>query len=249
MTHRVQIPTLEEFNHQLESWSPKLLQPLWYKELMPVILRFWRHWQKNEQTEALKSRLYNFFAEKLDKGEIALAEKGPDFDAGRQPVNRVIIYYTSRQPGITVSTLSAIGLLRLYAADYSTYNDVWGQDITGQSIWSGHFLQGRQVFFPYHWLVRMDGQRERLLEDDYVGWHAGDGEINRRSIAIALDGDFENSEPPEEAVKGIAEIIQNNYPQIKKEEVSGHLEVNPSSKAPGSLFLPVWKEKLLALLP
>lgn len=159
-----------------------------------------------------------------------------------------MIHYTDNKPGITWQILSAIGLLRQYAHDYYQYDDVYGVSIKDQPVWSGHFRGEQQVFYAYHWLVRNDGSVVRLLDDRYIGWHAGNKNINFRSVAIVLDGQFAESEPSASAVEGIASILKKYYPQIRPTGVIGHSEANSQTDCPGKLFLPVWKEKILARL-
>lgn len=241
-----EVPTLEQLNQQLFSWSEVLKKPLWYKEVMPVLLKYWQQLPKNEQTKILKDRLYQFFTEKLEEGQLALAKSGPNFDFGRSKFpDTAVIHYTGNKPGISWQLLSTIGFLRQYASDYLLHNDVWGIPTKDQPIWSGHFREGKMVFYAYHWLVRLDGQVERLLDDHYVGWHAGKRDVNQRSVAIVLDGEFLDTVPSEAAILSITKILNEYYPQIKPEHVFGHLEVNPETECPGKLFLPVWKNKIL----
>lgn len=241
----LKVPTLSEFNKLLQSWSEILKQPLWYKEIVPVLLQNWQDLPESEEVERLKVRTYQFFADKLERGEINLAKKGPDFDQGRKSIDTIVIHYSGNKPEISWQTLSAIGLLRQYAVDYFKYEDIWGIDIKNTPIWSGHFRDSQQIFYAYHWLVRLDGSFERLLDDKYVGWHAGNSEVNKKSVGIVLDGEFIDVEPPEAALGGIAKLLQENYPQIKKENILGHREVNPQTVCPGNLFLSSWKDKIL----
>ncbi|MBI4036392.1 N-acetylmuramoyl-L-alanine amidase [Candidatus Daviesbacteria bacterium] len=242
----MEIPkTLDQLNEQLDGWSDMLKDPLWYQQAMPILLDWWENFPKDETRELLKDRIYQYFADKLEKGEIVLGRKGPNFDQERKPVDTIIIHHSSRKPGVSWQELSAIGFLRQYVHDYYLYDDVFDQDTKDQPIWSGHFRDGIQVFYAYHWLVRMNGESVRLLEDHYLGWHAGNRDVNRRSIAIVLDGDFQNSEPSHLSLEGVARLMREQYPHIKTAKILGHLEVS-KTECPGRLFLPVWKNKLLS---
>lgn len=242
---KIVVPTLDQLNQQLEEWFKILAtDPLWYKQIIPFLSSYIGKVPKNDQTEALKDRLYDFFADKLESGQIFLASKGPDYDQFRLPIDRVVIHHTSNKPGISQAKLSAIGLLRQYAHDYYAFEDNFGLPTINQPIWSGHFQNGKQVFYAYHWLVRLDGTMERLLEDKYIGWQAGNTDINLRSIGIVLDGDFLDSEPPQAALEGIVKILEDYYPQIKGKNILGHLEANHQTECPGKLFLSSWKEKI-----
>jgi N-acetyl-anhydromuramyl-L-alanine amidase AmpD len=50
-----------------------------------------------------------------------------------------------------------------------------------------------------------------------------------------------------------AQLIKNNYPQVSKERIFGHREINTYTTCPSNLFLSTperkgWKEKLLNLI-
>jgi len=138
-------------------------------------------------------------------------------------------------------------LIRLYAMYYS--NPVENEKyIKGQPIFSHHFRDGEQVFYAYHWLVRMNGEVERLLPDNETGWQAGNWEVNCRSVAICLDNDFENSRPSVNVIETIAKIIKENYNHVEKARIFGHREVSPKTTCPGNSFLSDWKQEILDLI-
>jgi len=146
---------------------------------------------------------------------------------------------------MTVERLSAVHLIRLYAGYYANPTYEGEERMKGRPIFSGHFNNGKQVFYGYHWLVRMDGSIERLLEDKNIGWHAGNWEVNCRSIGICLDNDFTDSSPSDLVVSSIVKIIKENYPQIQPQNILGHREIKPSTTCPGNTFLTDWKEKII----
>ena len=228
-------------------WKEKIKNPKWYLEI-PVILKKVQQ-LKSEDSEMyknLKNEIYNFFEEKLRDGSVTLGEKGKNFDFERKPIDTIVVHHTHNQPGITFERLSAMTLLRLYVMEF--YNPTYEGDkgIKGKPIYSGHFRDGKQVFYPYHWIIRKSGKAERLLGDNEIGWHAGDWDINCRSISIVLDNNYEESEPPQNEMDSIAEIIRNTYPQVKKDRIFGHREINSNTTCPSNLFLGEngWKEKI-----
>lgn len=148
---------------------------------------------------------------------------------------------------MTLTTLNALHLLRLYAAEYARRGSL-KKDSAKPPIYSHHFRGGKQVFYGYHWLLRMDGTAERLLDDPTIGWHAGNWEMNCRSVAVCLDNDYEDSEPSPETLYALATFIRAHYSTIRTDRVIGHCEANTARTCPGALFLPSWKEKLLKLL-
>lgn len=139
-------------------------------------------------------------------------------------------------------------LVCLYATYYASPYYEREKHIKGQAIFSNHFKSGHQVFYVYQWLVRMDGKTERLLNDNEIGWQAGNWEVNCRSVAICLDNDFENSAPSDLVLSSVAELIKEKYSQVSFEKIIGHREVNPKTICPGNEFLTGWKWKLINAL-
>lgn len=141
-------------------------------------------------------------------------------------------------------------LLRLYAPYYMNPHTKGEESLKGTPIYSGHVREGEQVFYPYHWIVRTNGSTERLLYDNEIGWHAGDWDVNRRSVAIALDNNYEDSEPSARELQSIAAIITEHYEAVSAENIVGHREINHKTTCPSNVFLgdDGWKGRLLRLL-
>jgi hypothetical protein len=229
-------------------WESKFRFPDWYNQLeheltsfiFPVVhddpaLKAWRH------------QVYSLAGEMLERGEIPLASTGPNLDSERKPPDTIVLHHTEENPVISLAELNAIGMLRQYGFQYLE-NNVLNRQVRGEPIWSGHFRQGRMVFFAYHWLIRPDGACERLLEDSAIGWHAGNWEINTRSIGIALSGNYEHATPPAAQIEAAAHLISTYYPSFARERILGHCEIRPQLTCPGDHFLAEWKQHLLQLL-
>ena len=233
-------------NDKLEYWKEQLQYPDWYIRLedylktiiFPIV----------HDDPGLKAERHTFYAlveEMLEGGLIPLAESGPDLDAERQSIDTIIVHHTEEDPDISLSRLSAIGFVRQYGFNYLNDN-VWGiEGLKGQPVWSGHFREGKMVFFAYHWLIRPDGKAERLLEDRYVGRHSL--QMNLRSIGIVLSGNYEHSIPPMEQIISSADTLKKNYGFVKQDRILGHLEVMEGRTCPGDKFLTDWKKTLLTL--
>lgn len=229
-------------------WESQLKHPDWYvrlekeleKWIFPIV-------HGDPVVRKFRHQAYELIEELLKKGEIPLATEGPNFDTKRKPIDTIIIHHTEEGPNIRLNKLSAIGLLRQYGLRY-LQNDVLGRELRGQPIWSNHFWDDRMVFYAYHWLIRPDGKAERLLKDEYIGWHAGVWKINTRSVGIALSGNYEHKRPPIAQIESIAMVIKKYYPQIDKKRIFGHLEVKKGKTCPGEYFLKEWKAKLLNLI-
>ncbi len=232
----------------IKEWEEKIKNPNWYLEIPIVLKKVQQLRSKNSKIyENIKEEVFNFFEEKLRNESVVLGKEGKNFDAERKLIDTVVIHHTHNLRGITLERLSAMTLLRLYVMEF--YNPTYEGDkeIKGKPIYSGHFRDGKQVFYPYHWIIRNGGKAERLLDDSKIGWHAGNWDVNCRSISIVLDNNYENSEPPQDEMDSIVEIIRNNYPQIKKDRIFGHREINPNTTCPSNLFLGEngWKKKII----
>lgn len=151
---------------------------------------------------------------------------------------------------MTRERLSAIEIIRLYAPFYYAPHTEDGELSKDKPISSGHVRDGRQVFWPYHWIIRDGGVCERLLDDKEVGWQAGNWEVNCRSVGIVFDNDLEDREPNKRDLAIAAKLIKDYYPQVKPENILGHMEVNKQTICPSKFFLGEsgWKTKLIAAL-
>ncbi|MEX1061748.1 MAG: peptidoglycan recognition family protein [Patescibacteria group bacterium] len=226
-------------------WSQILQKPNWPSLIYPEIERFKKETSQKGERELceFKNDLRIFIGEKIENREIFLVGEGPDRDRWRKPIDTVVIHHTQRSPGYTWQRLSVVQLLNIYVPVFAT-----DPIKRKEPIYSHHFREGSQVFYAYHWLVRMDGSAERLLEDHQIGWHAGVWKINCRSIGICLDNNYMNSSPSKGVIESVAELINRNYPKIKKKRIFGHREVNLKVTCPGDEFLPCWKKDLLSYL-
>jgi len=237
-----------KLDFQRAYWEEKLLYPDWYVRLADELQQiFFPVVHSDPQLKAFRHEVYALVAELLVEERLPLAQAGPNLDFQRKPVELIVLHHTEELPHLSLDTLSAIGLIRQYAQQYLT-GDVLGHHVKGQPIWSGHFREGRMGFFAYHWLIRPDGTLERLLEDAAIGWHAGNWEVNTKSIGIALSGNYEHDTPPLAQIAAVAQVIREHYPAISHEHVLGHCEIRSGITCPGAYFLGGWKEAVLNAL-
>ncbi|HEX5395047.1 MAG TPA: peptidoglycan recognition family protein [Candidatus Saccharimonadales bacterium] len=216
-----------------EHWTEAVKSPGWCLEFNALAREMADKFSADTETlNKFKRESRGFFEKALLEGKVALAASGPDLDKERQPIDTIVIHHTSAKPGYRLSYMNATQLLNVYAPEYKNGD-----------IWSNHLQSGKQVFYVYHWLMRMDGSFERLLDDPQIGWHAGSWEVNKCSIAICLDNDYENQDPSDEVIDKLAKHIKSVYPDIKK--IIGHCEANSGTICPGTNFLSIWKSKLL----
>ncbi len=244
-----------DLKRTLNKWGELLGNPDWYSAVVSDIEDIRKEYNDKGEAEqnGVKNGIYDFFERHIRANDIALDEYPPDADAERKPIDTIVIHHTSNPPGMSRERLSAIELVRLYAPEFAAPKRAEDAGMKGRPIYSGHFREGRQVFWPYHWFVRGDGTVERLLEDDEIGWQAGSWDVNCRSAAICFDGNFENARPLDVELAAAARIIKEHYPQVAHERILGHREVNPKTTCPSNLFLSSahhrgWKNDLLLLL-
>lgn len=251
---------MEEKCFYEKKWSELTKSPDWYFSIVPEWQKFKKLKDKDRNLyKKCKEMVYDFFEENLVKGNIALAESGTNWDEERKPIDTIVIHHTEQEPGLSKDRLSAVTLIRLYATYYADPYDEKDKSVKGKPIWSNHIRDRKQVFWPYHWIVRTNGTVERLLNDDEIGWQAGNWDVNTRSVSIVLDNNYENSIPSKKELEAVANITKKNYGLVPKENIIGHREVKRSTKisksttCPSNLFLSTssykgWKEDLLALL-
>jgi hypothetical protein len=245
---------LEQLKALKTRWVSFFPSPSWYLTVSPEIQQFVDVLRNEpvEVQETCKASLYDFFERHLVKGEISLGRGFQNMDADRKPIEIVVIHHTSNPPGLSRDRLSAIELIRLYGPYFANPKFEEDKHLKGKPIHSGHVRNGKQVFWPYHWMIRRNGRAERLLNDSEIGWHAGDWDVNCKSIAIALDNDYEFSRPSERELRGIAKVITNHYGYVTQPQIVGHREVNSKTVCPSNLFLgnangKGWKHNLLKL--
>ncbi|HUD05812.1 MAG TPA: peptidoglycan recognition family protein [Candidatus Saccharimonadales bacterium] len=229
-------------------WLNAFTKPDWYLDVKDEFRRL-EKLAVNEKDyykrKSIKRPAYSLVETAVRENKIILAQSGKNFDRERRPIDTIVIHHTSNKPGMTLGRLNAMELLRIYGMHYADPPNPLEKNLTGQPVWSGHFYNDQQVFWCYHWFIREDGQAERLLKDEYIGWHAGNWDINTSSIAICIDDDLSDKKPSEIVLNAIAEIIKQHYPGILTSNILGHREVNPKTVCPGDLFIDGWKGELL----
>lgn len=238
-----------EFNETY--WSQVIAKPDWYFEYVDFISSAkGKLGEGSEEFRSLIKKLRHFFEAALLDNKVSLAQDGPDLDKQRKPIDTIVIHHTSAEPGYRLNYMNAVQMLNVYAPYFANPTDEREKFLKGHPLWSNHFTLSKdgswkQVFYLYHWLMRMDGTFERLLNDSQIGWHAGNWEINQRSVAICLDNDYEKQDPADDILRKLATLIKNNYPNVKSQNIIGHCEARKGTVCPGQNFLTVWKPKLL----
>lgn len=232
-----------------KTWQRLIRRPDWYLDYVALAAKAKQEYgEDSEDLHTFNRQIRHWFEQELLNKEVNLASEGPDFDAEREPIDTLVIHHTSASPGYRLSYMNAVQLLNIYANYYASPAN-GDKGLRGHPIWSNHRRDGQPSFLVYHWLMRMDGSFERLLNDGQVGWQAGNWDINKRSIGICLDNDYEKVDPSPEILDKLAEFIKKHYPQVKNERIVGHGEVrNGHTLCPGANWHDVWKRQLLELV-
>ncbi len=234
----------DKSSFSLNYFKEQLQYPDWYIRLSDFLTTKVFPIEDSPEIKKERHKFYDLVTEMLSDGLIPLASKGPNFDKERNPIDTIVIHHTDENPHMKLSKLSAIGFIRQYGKDY-LHEETCGYKVQGQPIWSGHFKDGKMIFFAYHFIVFENGRIERLLEDGYIGWQSGNWEINTRSIAIVLAGDYKNKNPSRKQISSIGNIIKQNYSSVSLDRIYGHREINSKTTCPGDKFLGGWKNTLL----
>lgn len=233
-------------------WRDAVRRPDWYIQLYPEIKELQQRWETEADksiARAMKNEVREFFEAALLAGTIKLAGSGQNLDAERQPIDEIIIHHTSAEPGYTLPRMNAVQMLSVYVPYFNNPTNESEKSLRGAPLWSNHARDGQPVFYLYHWLMRMDGGFERLLEDHELGWHAANWDVNRRSVAICLDNNYEDQNPAPDLLQKLADFIAKEYPQIKADNVKGHSEVSrKGTVCPGKNFVSEWKHQLTWLV-
>lgn len=232
-------------------WREALTHPDWYVQLEEDFKRLEEIAKQKEgqpDEKEVKNEAYSLVEEALKNNTLPLAKTGDNLDIERKPIDTIVIHHTKNKPGMSLERLNAMQLLRLYGKSYAHPLNSRLNNTNNGAVWSNHFYNDQQVFWAYHWFIRENGEAQQLLKDEYVGWHAGNWDINTRSIAICVDDNLKDRQPDYIVMQKIAKIIKNHYSHVAHENIIAHCNVNPKTECPGHLFNQKWRAELLALL-
>ena len=233
-------------------WRKALTKPEWYLILADDFKRLEELAEQNKsqpEHKQIKREAYELVEEAVSQGTLPIALNGDNLDVQRKDIDTIVIHHTKNPSGMTLERLNAMQLIRIYGRYFANPTHPDELHLKGKLIWSGHFYRGQQVFWGYHWLVRQDGSTEHILKDNYIGWHAGNWNINTRSIGICIDDDLSEKEPNQTFINSVADLLNTHYPSVSHTKIVGHCDVNKGTECPGQLFHKSWQQKLLATIP
>ena len=222
----------------------RLCEPDWYLYFEKQLRKYFYDYEKQEITKDFinqRNLIVNVILKALKNNTLGIGNSGENFDKERKPIDTIIIHMTSTSSQKNdnprdLDYLNALDLIRLYASEYSREKNSY----FGKPIFAGHYYNNKQIFIPYHYLINPDGSYLNILKDEYIGWHAGNWNINCRSIAIAFVGNFINSKPSSKALVSAKDIIH----KYKDVNIFAHKEVTAKTECPGNRYIS-WKKELI----
>lgn len=228
-----------------EKYIEILSDPLWYLHLQDHLKEYFYSYngEKEQKTNEWLNERAEFIELVMELHEqklVAVGKFGVNYDRERAPIDTAIIHHSSSLPDESLLRLEALSLIRIYAPVHANPEEACFQN----PIWSNHFFEDRQTFMPYHYLIFPDGRQVQTLKDEYIGWHCGNWNYNKKSIGICFVDNLLERKPTEAALETAREIIKKYQPK----HVLGHREVKDNRTCPGNLFLGEdgWKKKLIS---
>ncbi len=107
-------------------------------------------------------------------------------------------------------------------------------DIEGPGMSAVRWFQNPKARVSSHYVVDADGKAYQLVKERDVAWHAGNGDINRRSVGIEHDGfayrpGFYNAREYEGSARLVRDISRRYNIPRDRAHIFGHAEVpNPN---------------------
>jgi hypothetical protein len=119
------------------------------------------------------------------------------------PIRRIILHHTVTAPNLSWRQLSEIGRTRIYLPEGVPHSEHFDPQTGEETFVSYHFL----VYQPGH---NPDGEAlvRRCLQDNEIGWHAGNWPVNCESVAFSFVGDYRTTAPTEAQLQAVAQIAR-----------------------------------------
>lgn len=208
----------------------------WYEVFYEELTKLWEI-GNIESDQNKKDKIRKAYYEIIDLCEKYLLEeklpldndKDLFFDSKRLSIDTLVIHHSGKPTETPLSKFEATQLLRLYVPKFLDKSKRHYR----KKIFSGHFLNNKQTFIAYHYIIYPNGEIIQTLEDKYIGWYCGNWDYNCRSIVVCIHDDLKDKIPTKEAISAVNEIIRDYRPK----EILGHREIKPMTDCPGDLFL------------
>lgn len=168
---------------------------------------------------------------------------GINWDAEAKPFDLIVVHHSATTSTVTAEQLSISTKERLYVPRYrSEDRDPY---VKGLPVHSGHVVNGKETFIPYHHLIYPGGKITTELAALHggkgawhilhVGWHAGNWNVNCRSVALCLIGDFTKEEPSTKQIASTVKLVTYYRTYNPKAAVKPHSHFRPT-ECPGKAW-------------
>ena len=122
---------------------------------------------------------------------VGCARKGTSLlDGVRRPITTIVVHHTAGQSSNNIDRVAS-DISRLHQKRFRTMRKSAGWHIA------------------YHYLITPDGKVWETRSPNDVGHHAGNGTVNRCSLAICLVGDFSKHRPTRAQVQSLDSLVQS----------------------------------------
>jgi hypothetical protein len=171
-----------------------------------------------------------------------------DWDAARRPLKYIGIHSSENLSPEEINEIYKGQYIWRYSVDNDPY-------VKGLEPHSGHIVNRKEVYYPFHWMIYPDGTVVKGLDSSLVqtkdglcpyqvAWSLGNWEANCESFSMTfiLD-DPENDIPTEEQIKSANCIIDNVKKVVPDVKVAPHYQFNSQTNCPGWSF-EEWGKKL-----
>lgn len=96
----------------------------------------------------------------------------------------------------------------------------------------------------YHYSINNVGTIFYCLSEDEIAYHCGSLVVNRNSIAVKFDGNFQTQKPTKQQVQAYNELMiwlttkRPDLPKVIRRSIKGHYQIKPTA-CPGTNIKPL----------
>jgi len=172
-----------------------------------------------------------------------------NWDAERRPLKYIGIHTS-----VTNMTINEMNEYYKSAYEWRYSIDSNNPYVKGLPYHSGHFVKGKEVFLPFHWIIYPDGKLYKGLDSSLVktkdglcvyqvAWSLGNWEANCESFSMTFVIDNPNDAPTEAQIKTANCVIDTVREIVPSVIVAPHYQFNSQTNCPGLSF-EEWGKKL-----
>ncbi len=171
-----------------------------------------------------------------------------DWDAARRPLKYIGIHSSENMTPEEINDVYRGQYVWRYSVDGDPY-------VKGLEPHSGHIVNGKEVYYPFHWMIYPDGTVAKGLDSSLVrtkeglcpyqvAWSLGNWEANCESFSMTFILENPETDVPTEAQIASANVIIDNVKSIVPTAVvAPHYQFNSQTNCPGWSFQE-WGQKI-----